>query len=283
MNIRKLIRSFLFTPFKSADDLWRKRARWGEINEFFKWQVFSSDESGYNPPFLSNPMNASKQQETWVKRTDDRYDFPEPERQEQSLKNFEFVYSMVKDRIAKDDVIYDVGINAGAKAEEFYNRGYTNLWGIDPMTSAIELGRKKRPYVNFIEGFFGDPKNDVVCDLLVCFGSIFRIPYGARLFDAMDRCASKYIVIWVQEAIDDFNRDLHLGLAKKGFICIEKRVVQPDTYIPIGFEGADGPMLAPGNRETGTPSQRNYRSCFLFRRIEPRGPAPKKQRHQLQQ
>ena len=84
--------------------------------------------------------------------------------------------------------------------------------------------------------------------------------------------------MWIQEAADDFNRDPHVGLAKKGFICIEKRCVTPESYQPIGLEGSDGPMIVLGDRNKDTQTDRNFNSFFLFRRIEPRKPAPKRQR-----
>ena len=74
-------------------------------------------------------------------------------------------------------------------------------------------------------------------------------------------------------------KDPHIGLAKKGFICIEKHCVTEDaSYTPIGLKGADGPMIVLGDRKKGTETQRNFRSFILFRRIEPRPPAPKRQR-----
>ncbi len=57
-----------------------------------------------------------------------------------------------------------------------------------------------------------------------------------------------------------------MGLARKGLICIEKRVVSLD-YRAIGLNGTDGPM----NRFTEDGNvKRQFHSHFLFRRVEPR-------------
>lgn len=295
MSLRSMLRSLVYRPFTSADELWRKRSRWGEWNEYFGRQIFASDDRGYNPPFLSNPFSERNETRKWVDETHTNYEYTSGDRGPWADRRFEFVYGMVKDRIEKDAVILDVGGNAGYQLDNFFKKGFTNLWCIDPMKKAIEFGREHRPHINFVNDVFGPPQNDVVCDLLVCFGSIFRVPYGARIFEAIDRCSTKYVLMWVQEACDDFNRDPHVGLHKKGFICIEKHCVTADLttdlttdvptditndacYIPIGLKGADGPMIVVGDRKKGIATQRNFRSVLLFRRIEPRPPAPKRQR-----
>ena len=277
--LRKIIRTLVYRPFKSPDDLWRKRTRFGMWNEFLGFQAFASDDKGYNLPFISDPFAVWREQRNWLNAEHDTYDYPEPERQEWANRSFEFMYSLVEKRINKDDVILDVGCFAGYQMDNFAKKGFTNVWGIDLCKYAIEKGKKTRPHLNFVHGSFGDKKTDVICDLLVCFGSIHRVPYWQRIFNAIDRCANKYVLMWIQEATDDFNRDAHVNLAKKGFICIEKRVVtDTEDYTPIGEEGGDGPMIVLGDRNSGTLTQRNYRSYMLFRRIEPRGPAPRKQR-----
>ena len=188
------------------------------------------------------------------------------------------MYDLIGDRVEKSDKILDVGCSAGYQLENFHARGFTNLWGIDPNPSAIELGRKLRPYINFVEGFFGSKENDIECDVMTWFDTIYRIPCEARLFDAIDRCAKKYVLITTQEALNDLYRDLHVGLGKRGFVCIEKRTYTEDAknkpsdedYRPFGTKGADGPMLKLGEQRSNIPTQRLFRSFMLFRRVEPR-------------
>lgn len=277
-RFRSLFRSLVYRPFSSPDAYWRKRTRWGEYNEFLGHQLFVSDRQGYNPPFITNPFHERREMRMWADLKDDGYEYIDDEKRAWADRVFGFVFSLLEHRIPKDAVIFDVGCNSGYQLQNFHKLGFEHLYGIDPMSHAIAYGRKKRPYIHFVEGFFGDPKNDVACDVLVCFGSIFRVPYGAKIFDAIDRCSTKYVLIWTQEASDDFNRDPHVGLAKRGFICIEKRCVSEDTYTPIGYPGADGPMITLGSRG-GAETFDNFRSFFLFRRVEPRPPAPKQQPH----
>lgn len=276
-KLRQRLRSLVYRPFPSVDAYWRQRTRWGEWNEMLGHQYFVSDRQGYNPPLIANPLHERREMRMWADLKDDGYEYLDEAKRIWADRVFKFMHGLIERRVSKDAVIFDVGCNSGYQLDNFYKQGYRHLWGIDPMRHAIAYGRSKRPYINLIEGFFGPPENDVVCDVLVCFGSIFRVPYSARIFDAIDRCSTKYVLIWTQEASDDFNRDPHVGLAKRGFICIEKHCVTEDTYAPIGYPGADGPMITLGVRG-GAETLENFRSFFLFRRIEPRPAAPKDQR-----
>lgn len=258
------IKKCLQSRFKTTDELYRKRSRWGEINEMFGRQIISSDSFRYNIPFISNPLRGSGEKNKWLSSDTLFYEYQDDARRAEALRRFEFMYTMVKDRISKDTKILDVGCNTGFFLDQWHQRGFTDLHGLDPQKVAVEYGRKHRPHLNIRHGFFGPKGNDIRCDLMVWFGSIFRVPYGDGLFEAIDRSARKYVLIWVQESLDDFNRDLHVGLAKKGFLCIEKLTVTPD-YQPIGLENTDGPLLELTEEKT----KRNFHSHFLFRRIEP--------------
>lgn len=265
-RIRTALRNIKNRRYASPDDLYRKRTRFGEINEFFKHQVIASDQLRYSPPFLGNPLRSRGEKKLWRESDTLFYEYLDADRRAEALRRFEFMFGMVKDRITPEDVILDVGCNTGFFLDQWYQRGFTRLHGIDPQKFAVAYAREHRPYLDIREGYFGPRQYDVPCDLLVFFGSVFRVPYRDRLFDAFDRVVRKYILIWVQESLDDFNRDLHVGLAKKGFVCIEKRVVNPD-YVPIGLPGADGPMVR------FTPDggvERLFHSHFLFRRVEVR-------------
>lgn len=283
------IKSMIFRQYNSVDDYWRKRVRWGEWNRILKHQWFISDGYGYNLPLLGNHFY-EKGKWTEYKNVSRLYEYSPgghlEHRRPWADAMFEMMYNMIKYRVKKDDVILDVACNSGYQGENFHKKGFTNIWGIDPQKSAIEYAKKHRPFLNSIEGYFGLPEYDIICDLMVWFDSIARIPYSIDLFGAMDRSTTKYILITCMEAVNDFNRDYHVGLAKKGFVCIEKHVVTeedknnfiPDIeFKPIGFEGSDGPMIILGDKDKNIPTQRKFRSFMLFRRVEPRPPAPKVQ------
>ena len=121
----------------------------------------------------------------------------------EAMRRFEFMYEMVADRIKPDTKILDVGCNTGFFLEQWYQKGFKNLHGLDPATELVKYAQKNRPYMNVTEGYFGPKKFDIECDLLVFFGSIFRVPYGDRLFDALDR------------TINDYAPDLGSGVARR--------------------------------------------------------------------
>lgn len=264
--LKSAIRNIKNRPYKSPDDLYRKRTKFGELNEFFKYQVIASDRFRYAPPFMGNPMRAHNEKTLWRDSDSLFYEYLDADRREEAMRRFNFMYDMVKERVPKDAKVLDVGCNTGFFLEQFHQKGFTNLWGMDPQKTAVSYANEHRPYLNIVEGYFGPREFDIECDLLVFFGSITRVPYSDRLFDALDRCVNKYILIWVQESLDDFHRDLHVGLAKKGFVCIEKRAVTPD-YRPLGLPDTDGPLIR--FTEDGE-VERCFHSHFLFRRVEAR-------------
>ena len=266
MTFVDTLRALKNRRYKSPDDLYRKRTRYGEINEFFKRQLINSDDQQYSAPFLSNPLRERDQLGMWQKSDHMFYEYLDDDRRAEAQRRFEFMYAMVADRIKPETKILDVGCNTGFFLEQWYKRGFTNLHGLDPATALVEYARQNRPYLNVTEGHFGPEKYTIECDLLVFFGSIFRVPYSDRLFDALDRTINDYALIWVQESLDDFNRDLHVGLGRKGIVCIEKRVVD-NEYRPIGINGVNGPLVT--MNDDGSFS-RGFHSHFLFKRVEPR-------------
>ena len=283
-RIRDLWTALSYREYASADHLWRRRVRTGEINERFKRRVWSSTDQGYNRfPFLTDPFY-SRRKHHFYKTEESVYEYTEhgaegfQRRRNWADKTFAAMYDLVKDRVDPSATLFDVGCSAGYQLDNFHKRGFTNLWGIDPNPEAIALGRTLRPHINFVEGFFGPKENDIRCDLMTWFDTIYRIPYEARLFDAIDRCVDKHVLITTQEALNDLYRDLHVGLGSKGFVCIEKRTYTEDDknrlsetdFAPFGTEGADGEMVVLGNRTNAQETRRLFRSFMLFRRIEPR-------------
>jgi len=264
-TLRKIVRSISNRHYKSPEDLYQKRTRFGQINEFFKHQIISSDRKKYSLPFLGNPFRGSEEGKKWVEHEEtDHYNYVDPERQKEAEKRFIFMHEMIKGRISKDDKIVDVGANSGFYLDFFHKEGYTNLHGIDPQTAAVKLAKETRPYLNIKEGFFGPHQYDLTCDMLVFFGVWSRIPYNDDLFGTIKRVARKYVLIWCQESMDDFNRDIHVGMALKGFLCLEKRVVDKN-FKPVGF--GEESLVEIVKDEDVDPMCHSY---FLFRRIEPR-------------
>lgn len=282
--MRSLWTAVSYREYRSADELWRRRVSMGETNERFHRRIWSSTDQGYNRfPFMTNPLYSRSRRKFYTNQ-EDIYEYSEHgtaafhKRRDWADKTFAAMFELVKDRVDPTDKVFDVGTSAGYQLDNFHKQGFTNLWGIDPNPAAIQSGRKLRPHLNFVEGFFGPPESDVECDLMTWFDTIYRIPYEAGLFDAIDRCARKYVLITTQEALNDLYRDLHVGLGKRGFICIEKRTYTEfdksqatvEDFRPYGIEGADGPMVELGNRESGASTRRAFRSFMLFRRVEPR-------------
>jgi len=216
MTFLDTLRSLKNRRYKSPDDLYRKRTKYGEINEFFKRQIINSDDQRYSPPFLSNPIRERDQRSMWQESDDMFYEYLDDDRRAEAMRRFEFMYEMVADRIKPDTKILDVGCNTGFFLEQWYQKGFKNLHGLDPATELVKYAQKNRPYMNVTEGYFGPKKFDIECDLLVFFGSIFRVPYGDRLFDALDRTINDYALIWVQESLDDFGQKRHRVYRKTG-------------------------------------------------------------------
>lgn len=214
---------------------------------------------------MNNPFRETEQTQTWVNAQElDSFNYTGSyeNRRQKAENRFKFMLDMVKDRIDENAVIVDVGCASGHFLEHFYNNGYTNLYGIDPQKSAVEFAKRERPYLTIKEGVFGPQKFDIPCDLLVFFSGISKIPYRDRVFDAIERCARKYVLIRIQEAMNEFDRDVHVELAKRGFLCIDKRVVTKD-FKPIGI--GDEPLIEITEEYTNP-----VYSHFLFRRIEPK-------------
>ena len=267
--MRKLLHALTHRPITSAEDLWRKMAVIGEINEFFKWLVISADNHSYTLPFLANPFRSKAEMDKWKDLETLEYEYFDERSRTEADRRFDFIWSMIEPRLNKNWVLLDVGCNTGYFLQKFYEKGFTKLYGIDPHAKAVRYAHEHRPHLNVKEAFFGPPENDVECDVLVFFKSIYRIPYRSRVFDAIDRCAKKYVVLEGVPEMTTFNRDVHVGLSKKGFMCIEKRVTDLE-FIPIGHKGARGPLIMqegpPGNPKL----ERNFFSNYVFRRVEPR-------------
>jgi len=113
MTFVDTLRALKNRRYKSPDDLYRKRTRYGEINEFFKRQLINSDDQQYSPPFLSNPLRERDQLGMWQKSDHMFYEYLDDDRRAEAQRRFEFMYAMVADRIKPETKILDVGCNTG--------------------------------------------------------------------------------------------------------------------------------------------------------------------------
>ncbi len=169
-SVRRTIWHLTHRRFTSAEDYFRKRTRFGEINEFFKFQVISSDHDEYTLPFLTNPFRSRQEKGSWSHRLplDYEYTNEHPER-ENALRHFDIAYDFVKDRVEPDCEILDVGCSTGFFLDQWHKKGFTNLHGLDPHEAAVDWAHEHRPHLDIKQGFFGPPENDIECDLLVFF------------------------------------------------------------------------------------------------------------------
>lgn len=268
---------FRHRHYANAAELWAKKTKLGQINEAFGMQVFSSDGERYTHiPFLNNILRDwTRNQQYTAKGGHGIYDYDEGShlyyRREWAEKTFNLTFDLIKNYVSKEDRILDCCCGSGWQMDQFYVRGYTNIIGIDADAAQVAYAKEKRPHLEIVPGFFGPKKNDISCDVMLWFDSISRIPYHFRLFDAIDRCARKFVVINSQEACNDCYRDPHYNLAKKGFMLLEKRTVTEDDknvsgnndFKSFGTLGMDRPFV----EFTMNGHKRLFRSVCLFMRL----------------
>jgi SAM-dependent methyltransferase len=239
-------------------------------------QVFSTDDKSYTKiPFLNNIFRDFTRIRQYSEHHQAFYDYDEGaeyhHRKEWAEKTFNLTFDLIKDYVGKNDRILDVCCGTGWHLNQFLERGYSNLIGIDADPVQIDYARKKRPRIKFVNGFFGKKKFDVDCDCMIWFDSISRIPFHFRLFDAIDRSGAKFIVINSQETSNDLYRDPHYNLGKRGFMLLEKRTVTEDDknvsgnddFKPFGTIGMNRPPLD----ISGPKTRRLFRSVYLFMRV----------------
>ena len=240
--------------FSSFIDSFSKRLFFGTINERFKKQIFSFNDEMYNYPFLSDPRRVASEAKEWRDRTDLYDDFYKNESSKSHDLVFSSILSLIEGRVTSANSIFDVGCNSGYYLQSFYEKGFKNLYGLDPQVSAIDYIKKNRKYVKAEAGFFGPSENDVQADLIIFVNSYDRIPYSARLFEAIDRCANKFVIISTREYGESYKRDIHLEMGLKGFICLEKQTLSYSNSGESKSGGIDEDF-------------KTLRSVFLFCRL----------------
>ena len=92
-TLRTFLQSIKNRKYKSPDDLYRKRTLFGQINEFFKYQIIASDTLAYAPPLMGNPMRAKNEKTLWRDETNLFYEYLDDDRKEEAINRFNFMYS----------------------------------------------------------------------------------------------------------------------------------------------------------------------------------------------
>jgi len=269
--------SFRTRRFESPSDMWATKTKNGQFNEMVGIQAYSSTtEVTTRIPFLNNIFRDwTRNRQYKVPSMHGTYDYDDgtqrEHRQEWAKKVFNLTFDIMKHYVAPEDRILDVCCGSGWQMDQLHKRGYTNVVGIDADAAQLDYARKKRPHLELVNSFFGPKENDISCDTMLWFDSVSRIPYHFNLFDAIDRCARKFVIINSQEACNDAYRDPHYNLAKRGWMLLEKRTVTEDDkntsgnddFKPFGTIGMDRPIID----LSVLPAKRLFRSVCLFMRV----------------
>ena len=212
--------------FKSDGDSFSKRKFFGLINNFFNAHIFVFNTKFYHMPFMASLGIGNSHAKSWINReviyeyTDEKNALLSKEKNEYYFNNIWL--PLFTDRVDYGDSILDIGCNSGYNLSLFYNKGFHDLYGIEPQKSAVEFIKKNREYINITEGFFEGSNSGISADCVIFIGSIDRIPYSSRLFDMINKWAKKYVYIATGEFGENFPRDWHFEMARIGFFCVEK-------------------------------------------------------------
>ena len=87
--IKETIRALTHRKYKSADDLYRRRTKYGEINEFFKRLIIPSDRIKYGWPLLGNPFREGIEKTRWQESETTWNEYNDPDRRKLAEKRFE--------------------------------------------------------------------------------------------------------------------------------------------------------------------------------------------------
>jgi SAM-dependent methyltransferase len=215
-----------YNYFKSNSDSFSKRKFFGFINSFFNAHIFAVSREFYHMPFMSSLGAGDSHSKSWIER-EVLYEYTDEKDAVYSKEKSDYYFNKILlplfvDRIGYRDSIIDIGCNSGYNLSLLYDKGFHNLYGIEPQKSAVEFIKKNRQYINITEGFFEGSNSFISADCLMFIGSIDRIPYSSRLFDMINKCAKKYVYIATGEFGENFPRDWHFEMARIGFFCVEK-------------------------------------------------------------
>ena len=255
----RLIRRLARFRYKGPTDALMKSAAFARVNGFFGRQVISFSMEDFGLGVIRNPFKLRAVQNKYIQN---QYVYEYEHLTDPDIvagkKKFEVVWQFIEGRIDKNERILEVGCNSGFNLGLLYDIGYTELYGIEPSPVAVSYAHEHRPYLKDTVklGFFGPKASDIQAKFVMFIDSADRVPYNAGLFDAIDRCALEYVFIGTGELAENYPRNWVYEMARKGFLCIEKRVA--NAYgIPIGLESTRGLQL-------------EFWSAFLFRRLEPK-------------
>ena len=145
--------------YKNAGELWAKKTTLGQINEALRMHVFSTTDRQYTTiPFATNFFRDWTRNRQYTKPgSHGIYDYDEgaelEHRREWAEKTFRLTFDLVKDYISREDRILDIGCGSGWQMNQLYERGYTNIVGIDADSRQVEYARSKRPTLGNHFGF----------------------------------------------------------------------------------------------------------------------------------
>ena len=248
-----LIRRLTKFRYKGPTDALKKSAAFARINEFFGRQIISFNMTVFTLGMITRPFRQRAERNKYVQN-------PNIYEYEDICPDIMF-RKFIEGRINKNERILDVGCNSGFHLGLLHDIGYTELYGIEPSLAAVSYAHEHRPYLKETVklGFFGPKTSDIQAKFVMFINSADRVPTmpdNAGLFEAIDRCALEYVYIATGELNQNYPRNWVYEMARKGFLCIEKRVFN-HSGIPIGLENTMGWQL-------------ELASAFLFRRLEPK-------------
>ncbi|MBN2014543.1 MAG: methyltransferase domain-containing protein [Candidatus Altiarchaeota archaeon] len=98
--------------------------------------------------------------------------------------------------LEKYDRILEVGCNVGNQLDLLKTMGYSNLWGVEIQSYAVEVARKRTSGLNIVLGSAFDlPFKDDFFDMVFTAGVLIHISPSDinKALDEIHRCAASYI------------------------------------------------------------------------------------------
>jgi len=109
------------------------------------------------------------------------------------------INNKVMRNLPRDIKILEVGCNYGAQLRGFQRMGFTNLYGVELQSYAVEESKKFFSNLNIIEGSgFDLPFKNDFFDVVCTNGVLIHISPGdhSNFMKEIHRCSKKYIMGW---------------------------------------------------------------------------------------
>lgn len=127
----------------------------------------------------------TRSQDEWDKFYNDIYGFTKIQLNEKFIGN-----------LPKDIKILEVGCNTGMQLSGLQRNGFTNIYGIELQSYAVEKAKEYTKNINIIQGSgFDIPYKDNYFDIVCTNGVLIHISPDdlPKIMDEMYRCSKKYI------------------------------------------------------------------------------------------